>query len=342
MTDAPPSLGRQRLSLDDAHERVDHRTSRCDPPLSRSSVEGRIAIPPSRVHAVGGDRRVGVGGGDDPRLDRDRVAHQAVRVAASVDMLVVVPDGGRGRRDLVDPRTMPSPSSTWPRMTSHSSGSSGPRLSRMSSGMLAFPMSCSQPPSRQRWTASGRPSSPRRRGQIGDLLAVQLGDALARAGEQREALRDAHGLGLVALEVALVRSPTRQTRFRPRRLAAYNARSAATAAIAGQEARAALGRADRDRDGDRTPDDHRCVADARPHSSPSSRRPIPAALHAPAPRAPPRRGARRARARRRSPSSAAELDQHLVAGLVSVRVVDPLEPVDVEQQHAGADRAVRA
>ena len=39
--------------------------------------------------------------------------------------------------------------------------------------------------------------------ELGDLLAVQLGHALARAREQREALRDAHGLGLLVLEVAL-------------------------------------------------------------------------------------------------------------------------------------------
>ena len=212
--------------------------------------------------------------------------------------------------------------------------------------MLALPMSCSQPPSRQRCTASGgEPELDRgRRGQLGDLLAVQLGHALARAGEQREALRDAHDLGLGVLQVALREVADEAEAIPSAALGGVQrAVGGSQQRVAGREARASLGRTDRD--GDRDPDagdDQRRVADGRahllaelaqadllPHSTDQHGELLPAEARDESALADDRR------------DPAAELDQHLVAGLVSVRVVDALEPVDVEQQHAGADRAVR-
>ena len=213
--------------------------------------------------------------------------------------------------------------------------------------MLALPMSCSQPPSRQRWTASsGEAELDRgRRGQLGDLLAVQLGHALARAGEQREALRDAHDLGLGVLQVAL-REVADEAEAVPSATlgGVQRAVGGSQQRVAGREARASLGRTDRDGDGDPDAgDDQRCVADGRAHllAELAQADLLPHSTHQHGELLPAEARDEPALADdRRDPP--AELDQHLVAGLVSVRVVDALEPVDVEQQHAGADRAVRA
>src|SRR5579864_8052193 len=123
------------------------------------------------------DHRVeGVAHRDDPGQPGDLPAAQAVRVAAAVEVLVVVSDdrkqagAGMERADdaLADrdvglhagrlDRTMLSPIVTWACMRAVSTSSSGPGLSRIESGTPILPMSWMIPPRyRVSRANSGRP-----------------------------------------------------------------------------------------------------------------------------------------------------------------------------------------
>ena len=100
-------------------------------------------------------------------------------------------------------RTSCSPISACVRMIRHSCSSSAPGLTRMRSGIATLPMSCSQPPRRQRrTTSSGRASAVGDRSrELRDLLGVPLGHALAHAGRERERLRQPDRLGLLGGEI---------------------------------------------------------------------------------------------------------------------------------------------
>ena len=80
------------------------------------------------VRAVGGHRLVGVGDGEDAGLDRDRVAGQAVRIAAAVDRA----RGGRAPSRSMSRRLACSriraPSSGWRLISAHSRGVERARL----------------------------------------------------------------------------------------------------------------------------------------------------------------------------------------------------------------------
>lgn len=61
------------------------------------------------VATVGGDRRIGVGGGHDPCFERDGVALQSVGVSLTIEALVVM---ANDRGDLAQgskPKTIDSP-----------------------------------------------------------------------------------------------------------------------------------------------------------------------------------------------------------------------------------------
>ena len=73
--------------------------------------------------------------------------------------------------------------------------------------------------------AAGRAAGNRAR-QLGDLFGVPLGQALAHARRERERLREPDRLGLLGGEIRAVSSLNMRPRSRPRRLAAYSARSA--------------------------------------------------------------------------------------------------------------------
>ena len=64
--------------------------SNCEPAWRRSSASANVLAGRLAVGAVGGHRLERVGGEDDPRLEGDGVAGEAVRVAAAVEALVVV------------------------------------------------------------------------------------------------------------------------------------------------------------------------------------------------------------------------------------------------------------
>ncbi len=70
--------------------------SNCEPAQRRSSVSAACDVHPRAVRAVLGHRVEGVADGDDPRAERDRLAAEAVGVAAAVPALVA---GAHDRRD---------------------------------------------------------------------------------------------------------------------------------------------------------------------------------------------------------------------------------------------------
>jgi hypothetical protein len=344
---ALPSLRLQRLSLDHADERLDDVPVEMRADALAQLVERSVAIASAGIHAVGGDRGVGVGRRDDAGLDRDRVACEAVRVTVPIDALVVMTHRGRRGRDLVDAH---HDALAERDVRVHEL----PLLVVEGTGLLEDAIGDARladvvQPAAEVTALDRVGGKPELRGdgcrQLGDLLAVLLVDALARAREQREALRDADGLGNLALEVALGEVAHQADLVPPTPLGGVQrAIGGREQRVARDEALAALRSADRDRDRDtQALDDHRGVPHAGAHVLAELAQPRlvprPCHQHRELLAAETRDEAALADDRRQAPT---ELDQHLVAGLVAVRVVDPLEAVDVEQQQAGADGGVLA
>ena len=131
---ASPGRCRGRDDLDD---RLDDAAGRTACPGSARSSSMRLGSDIARaVGAVGRHRAEGVAGADDARRERDRLAREAVRVAAAVPALVVA-RGRSGRPRASTPPTRSSiccPSTGWRLTISHSSRSSLPGLLMISLG----------------------------------------------------------------------------------------------------------------------------------------------------------------------------------------------------------------
>ena len=164
------------------------RGSNCVPLQRSSSSSASAAAPPATVRAVAEHRLEGVGDGDDPRLDRDRLAAQPERVAVTVERSwwARTRHAGRRGRDALSSR---APISGWVRISVHSSSVSGPSSNRIESATPILPMSCSTPASRMRSVRSdprsrARAPSPRRSGRrsrSGGRCARRAGRAPRRA-----------------------------------------------------------------------------------------------------------------------------------------------------------------
>ena len=82
-------------------QRVDHRRVELGAGVGAQLVARAVLAQRLAVRAVGDERVVGVAGQDDACRERDRLAGEAVGVAAAVPALVLVADGGR---DVAEPR----------------------------------------------------------------------------------------------------------------------------------------------------------------------------------------------------------------------------------------------
>ena len=318
------------------------RAARATTPGSRC-VPARASSAEAFDRGRSGHRGVGVGGGDDARLDRDRGAGQPVGVAAAVPALVVVADRGGGSRSAGTRRTTSSPTTGCVRITRHSSSSSGPGLSRIRDGIAALPTSWSQPPSRQRSTtpAGSAMRSATPAASDATCLGVRLGILLAHAW--RVARTRARSRPPPARRTARRPSPRAGRARRGCGRGAWRRRGSGPPprrARRGSSSPApARGGAERDRQadahalgGNRRARDRR----AQPLRAPvelrvgAARRCSSTANSSPPQRARQSSGPRRGPEPARSSTSTASPDD------VAVRVVDLLEVVGVEQQQPAA------
>ena len=181
--------------------------SKCLPRSRRSSSSASSHRPGLLVGPRREQRVEDVAHRADAPHERDRLAGQALRVAAAVPALVV------GEGDLLGhahdrrarAREDGAPASAWRRMTTHSSSVSLPGLVRIASGTAILPTSCS----RLAWrsvsaSAAVRPStSPTRSHSRPMRSRCRPGLLVARLGRGGEALDDLQ-LGLAQLGRALV------------------------------------------------------------------------------------------------------------------------------------------
>ena len=178
------------------------------------------------------------------------VAGQAVGVAGAVEALVVVADG---RSRVAQRRDAAHDLLAERRVRAHDrpllGRRAGPASRGSRCGIAALPTSCSQPPSRQRSTTSGRQPEAlgglRRRARRPARRGPRR--ALAQRRRRGQRARHADRLGLARRRRRRRRAATSETRLRPWRLAAYRQRSAAsTSASRSVELAARADAADRD------------------------------------------------------------------------------------------------
>ena len=169
------------------------------------------------VGAVGRHRVERVAARDDARGERDRLAGEAVRIAAAVVVLVRgADDGADAAEQAADAREHRLAVDRVRRMTAHSSSLSGPRLLMISFGTWILPTSWSSAAnSASRRVSASTPSSSRdREHELDDLLAVRAGVRVVGLDHVAEQERGA-AVGLSELERVVDPRPRAGARTAP-------------------------------------------------------------------------------------------------------------------------------
>ena len=165
------AVSRRRASGSARGSRCDSRTTASSasatsgsswiPLIASTSAQADSKSRAAPIDAVLRHRVPGVSGRDDPCLERDVGAREAIGVAVAVPALVVVADGAGALGDAGRARDEIGTEGRVRFIMRHSSSLSGPGFASTRSGIAILPTSCSQPASRQRapWPRGDRDAS---------------------------------------------------------------------------------------------------------------------------------------------------------------------------------------